>query len=60
MPASTPKEVVTKINAAIVKATRSPDVIEKFEKSNIDPAEPNTPGQYEQEVQKQMSSGPTS
>jgi tripartite-type tricarboxylate transporter receptor subunit TctC len=54
MPAGTPKEVVNKVNAAVVKAMRSPDVMEKFEKSNVDAAEPNTPEQYGQEVQRQM------
>jgi len=54
VPVGTPKDVITKINAVVVKGIQDPGVVEKFAKSNVDPAEPNTPEQFRQQVEKEM------
>ena len=44
VPAKTPREVVTRLNQALVKVLRSPEAVALLEKSGVDP-EPGTPEQ---------------
>jgi tripartite-type tricarboxylate transporter receptor subunit TctC len=46
MPKGTPASIVERVNAEIVKALQSPDVIAKLEAMGVDPAKPNTPAQF--------------
>lgn len=54
VPAGTPREAIERINAAVNKAIQLPEIIEKFAKSNVDAAQPNTPEQFGAEIDKQM------
>lgn len=55
VPKGTPPAVIERINEVINKAIKSPDVIEKFAKSNVDAASPNTPQQYGEQIDKQIA-----
>lgn len=46
MPAGTPPAIVQRVNAEIVKATQSPDVLAKFEAMGVAPVKPHTPEQF--------------
>jgi len=52
-PAGTPKDVIDKLNAEVVKALNSPDVIEKFKANGIDPVS-STPQQFGAFVQSEL------
>jgi tripartite-type tricarboxylate transporter receptor subunit TctC len=54
VPAGTPKEVIARINAVVNKAIQSPEIIEKFAKSNVDAAQPNTPEQFGQQIDREI------
>jgi tripartite-type tricarboxylate transporter receptor subunit TctC len=54
VPAGTPRPVIDRINAVVNKAIQSPDIIEKFAKSNVDAAQPNTPEQFGQQVDREI------
>jgi tripartite-type tricarboxylate transporter receptor subunit TctC len=45
-PAATPREVIAKLNAAIVKALASPEVRERYPAQGLEPA-PSTPQEYQ-------------
>ena len=55
VPKGTPEAVIQRINAAVNKAITMPDVVERFAKSNVDPAEPNTPQQYGALIEQQIA-----
>ncbi len=46
MPAKTPKAVVDRINAEVMKILAAPDVVAKLESMGIDPAKPNGPDAF--------------
>jgi tripartite-type tricarboxylate transporter receptor subunit TctC len=54
VPAGTPKETIARINTVVNKAIQSPDIIEKFAKSNVDAAQPNTPEQFGAQIDKEV------
>ena len=43
MPSGTPRAIVERVNAEVMKALRAPDVVEKLQAMGIDPAKPNRP-----------------
>jgi tripartite-type tricarboxylate transporter receptor subunit TctC len=43
MPARTPRAIVDRVNAEVMKVLQSPDIVQKLEGMGIDPAKPNTP-----------------
>ena len=53
-PAGTPKDVVAKINAEVVKALAAPDVREAFAKAGIEPAG-GSPAQFDDFIRAEMS-----
>ncbi|KRE14578.1 hypothetical protein ASE66_14565 [Bosea sp. Root483D1] len=55
VPKGTPEAVIQRINAAVNKAIVMPDVAERFAKSNVDAAEPNTPQQYGALIEQQIA-----
>lgn len=55
VPKGTPEAVIQRINAAVNKAIAMPDVADRFAKSNVDPAEPNTPQQYGALIEQQVA-----
>jgi tripartite-type tricarboxylate transporter receptor subunit TctC len=46
MPAKTPQAIVDRVNAEVMKVLASPEVIAKLETLGVDPAKPNTPGEF--------------
>ena len=46
VPARTPAEVVLRINAEVMQALRSPEVLEKYRKIGVDPVPVHTPAQF--------------
>jgi tripartite-type tricarboxylate transporter receptor subunit TctC len=46
VPARTPAEVVLRINAEVMQALRSPEVLEKYRKIGVDPVPAHTPAQF--------------
>ena len=46
MPAGTPRAIVDRVNAEVMKVLRAPDVVEKLQSMGIDPAKPNTPEDF--------------
>ena len=52
-PAGTPKEVVAKLNAEIVRDLRVPAVIERLQGAGLDPA-PSSPGELEAHVRREI------
>lgn len=55
VPKGTPEPVIQRINAAVNKAIAMPEIAERFAKSNVDPAEPNTPQQYGALIEQQIA-----
>lgn len=55
VPKGTPEAVIQRINAAVNKAVAMPDVADRFAKSNVDAAEPNTPQQYGALIEQQVA-----
>lgn len=55
VPKGTPNAVIQRINAAVNKAIAMPEVAERFAKSNVDPAGPNTPQQYGALIEQQIA-----
>lgn len=47
MPAHTPKEIVTRVNAEVMKILQSKEVVDKFMAMGVNPVKPNTPAQFE-------------
>ena len=43
MPAKTPKAIVDRVNAEVMKVLAAPEVVAKLEAMGIDPAKPNGP-----------------
>jgi tripartite-type tricarboxylate transporter receptor subunit TctC len=46
MPAKTPKPIVERVNAEIMKVLAQPDVIAKLESMGVDAAKPNAPSEF--------------
>jgi tripartite-type tricarboxylate transporter receptor subunit TctC len=46
MPAKTPKGIVDRVNAEVMKILAAPDVVAKLESMGIDPAKPNGPDAF--------------
>ena len=46
VPAHTPADVVQRINAEVMQALRSPEVLEKYRKIGVDPVPAHTPAQF--------------
>ena len=46
MPAKTPKAIVDRVNAEVMKILAAPDVVAKLESMGIDPAKPNGPDAF--------------
>jgi tripartite-type tricarboxylate transporter receptor subunit TctC len=46
MPAKTPPAIVERVNAEVMKALQSPDVLEKYRTIGVDPVAPHTPAQF--------------
>lgn len=46
VPAHTPAEVVQRINAEVMQALRSPEILEKYRKIGVDPVPAHTPAQF--------------
>jgi tripartite-type tricarboxylate transporter receptor subunit TctC len=46
MPAKTPKAIVDRVNAEVMKILATPDVVAKLESMGIDPAKPNGPDAF--------------
>jgi tripartite-type tricarboxylate transporter receptor subunit TctC len=46
MPSGTPRGVVERVNAEVMKVLRSPEVVEKLKSMGIDPAKPNSPEEF--------------
>ena len=46
MPHGTPKPIVQRVNAEVMKVIASPDIVQKLHAMGIDPAEPNTPEEF--------------
>jgi tripartite-type tricarboxylate transporter receptor subunit TctC len=46
VPAHTPPEVVQRINAEVMQALRSPEVLERYGKMGVDPVAPHTPAEF--------------
>ena len=55
MPAKTPKEIVQRVNAEVMKALQSPDVIEKMQNAGITPAKPNRPEDFEKMIEAEVA-----
>lgn len=53
-PAGTPKDIIAKLNAEVVKALNSPEVIEKFKANGVDPV-PSSPEQFSAFVQSELN-----
>jgi tripartite-type tricarboxylate transporter receptor subunit TctC len=47
MPSQTPKPIVERVNAEVMKVLQMPDVAEKLLAMGIDPSKPNTPADFE-------------
>ena len=48
MPHGTPRPIVERVNAEVMKILKMPDVVAKLDAMGIDPAQPNTPAQFQQ------------
>ena len=46
MPAGTPRAIVDRVNAEVMKVLRAPEVIAKLQSMGIDPAKPNRPEDF--------------
>ena len=46
MPAGTPRAIVDRVNAEVMKVLRAPEVVEKLQSMGIDPAKPNKPEDF--------------
>ena len=46
MPAGTPRAIVDRVNAEVMKVLQAPDVVAKLQSMGIDPAKPNTPADF--------------
>ena len=46
MPAGTPRTIVDRVNAEVVKALRAPEVADRLQSMGIDAAKPNTPEDF--------------
>ena len=46
MPSGTPRPIVERVNAEVMKVLRAPDVVAKLEAMGIDPAKPNRPEDF--------------
>lgn len=55
MPAKTPKEIVQRVNAEVMKALQAPDVIEKMQNAGITPAKPNRPEDFEKMMKAEVA-----
>lgn len=47
MPAQTPKAIVQKVNAEVMKIVQSKEIVDKFIAMGVNPVKPNTPEQFE-------------
>ena len=55
MPRQTPAPIVQRVNAEVMRALQSPDVIEKFENMGVDPAAPNSPAEFTQMLRDEIA-----
>jgi tripartite-type tricarboxylate transporter receptor subunit TctC len=55
MPAKTPDEIVQRVNAEVMKALQSPDVVEKMQNAGITPAKPNRPEDFEKMIKAEVA-----
>lgn len=55
VPKGTPQPVIERINAAVNKAIRTPEIIEKFVRSNVDSAPANTPAQFGAQIDSEIA-----
>jgi tripartite-type tricarboxylate transporter receptor subunit TctC len=46
MPAGTPKDIVAKVNAEVMKIVESREIVDKFVEMGVNPVQPNTPAQF--------------
>jgi tripartite-type tricarboxylate transporter receptor subunit TctC len=46
MPAGTPKDIVAKVNAEVMKIVESREIVDKFVAMGVNPVQPNTPAQF--------------
>ena len=46
MPAGTPREVVERVNAEIMRALAAPDVLAKYQTIGVDPVKPHAPEDF--------------
>ena len=55
VPANTPKEIVQRINAEVLKAMHSPDVLPKYQKMGVDPVKPHAPEVFEAKIRSDVA-----
>jgi tripartite-type tricarboxylate transporter receptor subunit TctC len=46
MPHGTPRAIVQRVNAEVMKVLQAPDVVAKLQAMGIDPAQPNSPDEF--------------
>jgi tripartite-type tricarboxylate transporter receptor subunit TctC len=54
-PAGTPQPIVERVNAEIMKALASPDILEKFRKMGVDPVAPHPPAAFGDLLRKEIA-----
>ena len=55
MPRQTPKSIVQRVNTEVMRALRSPEMIEKMEYMGIDAAKQNSPEDFAQLLKEEMA-----
>lgn len=55
MPRQTPAPIVQRVNAEVIQALQSPDMIEKFRNMGLDPAQANTPAEFTQMLRDEIA-----
>ena len=55
VPANTPKEIVQRINAEVMKAMHSPDVLPRYQKMGVDPVKPHGPEVFEAKIRSDVA-----
>ena len=55
MPRQTPKPIVQRVNAEVMRALRSPEMIEKLEYVGVDAAKPHSPEDFAQLLKEEMA-----
>ena len=55
VPAHTPKDIVQRINAEVMKAMHSPDVLPRYQKMGVDPVKPHGPEVFEAKIRSDVA-----